>query len=292
MKLLYFSTGDRTELLAGFAQKFRDSGIEFKFTNLERNVLQDCLDFKPDVIFCHHKKSLLDKEFYKKIKAFVIYWINDDRVPPDPWRLEWKDTINLYLVCSTNSVEIMRKNGCNAEYLVMGYKKKLVTNDERHMNMLFLGQNSGNNWTLSKLRSEYITKLQQDLGKDFHLFGYGWPNTEVRGSPNFNHKAKISLSISHETWDYVYSNRILEIMGRGSMCLCYRTSKLWEIFKENEHIVYFSSYYELLEKYHYYIKNDSERERIAWNGRNYVENNFTWDHKAEPIIKFIKKYYK
>jgi hypothetical protein len=221
------------------------------------------------------------------MKCYKIWWSNDDRFPPDAWRIIFAPIFDLFIVASTNSVQVMKELGTDAEYLIMGYIKKAYENKDRNINMAFLGQNSGEIFSLSKLRRDICTRLYNEI-EDFELFGRGWGGNIEHQAKNIYHRVKIGLSIGHQNNGLVYSNRMLDIMGHGAMCLCYRTSNLESIFIEGETCVYFDNYDELVEKYYYYIENDAERERIALNGREFVENNLTWKHKAEPIIKMLK----
>lgn len=289
MIIQYISRFDNSKMLAQFANVFRENGFEFIFTHIEGNdIIKDYKRINPNIVFVHHNRGILNSDTWNRMGCYKIWWTNDDRYPPDNWRVVFAPIFNLFIVASIHSVKAMQKLGTEAEYLIMGYNPRPYAELERDIDVSFLGQNSGNIFTYSQLRHDICRQLEKDVS-GFKLCGRGWGENYEHTGKGIYHRSKIGLSISHEYFKYAYSNRILDIMGHGAMCLCYRTSSLDQIFKENETIVFFDNYQECLEKINYYLENDSERERIALAGRNYVEQNLTWKHKAMPIINMIEK---
>ena len=287
MKIQYISKTDRSKLLGKFADVFVENKIDFIFSNFtDDDILEIYNKQNPDVLLIHHNKKILSTKILKSIKAKKFYWVNDERIPLMNWIVEYKNCIDLFLLASFDSVDLLRKIGGNAEYLIMGIRSQANTDCMRDIPLVFLGQNSENYFPLSKIRKSYINKCIRDIN-GFVLGGNGWGDKYSGIHKSIYFKAKIGLNIGHQDYKYVYSNRLIEIMAHGAMVLCYRASNLEDIFKEDVHCVYFSDYHELLEKFYYYISNDAARERIAKNGKQYVDNNFTWEHKAKKIIKCL-----
>ncbi|MFZ5644532.1 MAG: glycosyltransferase family protein [Bacillota bacterium] len=88
--------------------------------------------------------------------------------------------------------------------------------------------------------------------------------------------------------------RAFESMACGSLFLCKKLptdhdqDNILEYFIENEDFVFFYSKDDLLNKVDYFLKNDSERRRIAENGRKKVLKNFTYKKAMENWISFVK----
>jgi len=86
------------------------------------------------------------------------------------------------------------------------------------------------------------------------------------------------------------TRRIFEGMGCKRMVLTDRISKdtgLEDLFVDREDIVYYDSPEHAVELIEYYLKNDSERERIAENGYLKVMEGHTSLHRADQISQFI-----
>jgi len=83
--------------------------------------------------------------------------------------------------------------------------------------------------------------------------------------------------------------RIFEVMGAGTLVITHRVvnNGFEELFKENEHLVVFDDFGEMIEKINYYLKNKEERERIARNGFEYVRNNHTYRERLIKIFKIM-----
>jgi len=143
--------------------------------------------------------------------------------------------------------------------------------------------------------------------EDFNvnIFGWGWnkninkskykhwnisPSISILQMHNEFNKSKINLNIlTHENRDST-NLRNFEIPASGGFQLTERSDEILEIFEEDKDIVCFSSKDELLDKYLFYIKNDSLRDKIAKAGMNKVfQNKHSLIDRLDEILKFIKE---
>lgn len=80
------------------------------------------------------------------------------------------------------------------------------------------------------------------------------------------------------------TGRAFEIMACNRLCLCYLNDdtmfKHKELFKDGEDIVYWRTFDEMVEKYEYYKRNESERLRIARSGYDRVRQYHNQDVRA------------
>jgi len=83
-------------------------------------------------------------------------------------------------------------------------------------------------------------------------------------------RSKICLNLHIDKHDIV-NNRCFEIMARRGFMLCDDKPQLHELFNVGEDLVVYKSEDDLLEKIDYYLKNETERERIARNGLEAVQ---------------------
>jgi len=288
-KLLYISLNDRSNELRGFFEQldmlgYRVTQLPATYPNLKH--------FKNyDIVLIHHNRGLFDEISLKKFKgdAKIIWWVNDERFPPDPWRVMFKDVVDLFLVASYDSVEAMRSVGAKAEYLIMGYKAKQLPVKNRPIPLCFTGQNSNNNFPLSRFREATVKGLKSALGNDFKIYGKGWTNSELPSiSSGIYSNSLIGLQIGHYNTDATYSNRILQIMGNGALCLCHRSKGIEKIFGSNA--VYFDNTSDAIEMFNYYMNNKEALTAVAKRGFDFVTNNLTWKHKAIELDKIIYYY--
>lgn len=84
------------------------------------------------------------------------------------------------------------------------------------------------------------------------------------------------------------SMRTFEILGCGGFFLTQHTRAIEYMFKNHTHLVWSKSYEETVELMDYYLNNESERERIALNGQQFVYENHTYEKRASEIIKALK----
>lgn len=82
--------------------------------------------------------------------------------------------------------------------------------------------------------------------------------------------------------------RNFEIPACGGFQLSERANEILELFEEDKEIVCFETVDELISKCKYYLKHDSERERIRLNGyRRLITGNHTLLDRAEQILRTI-----
>ncbi len=82
--------------------------------------------------------------------------------------------------------------------------------------------------------------------------------------------------------------RFFEALSSKSLLITKRINNgQEELFEEDVHYVAFESRDELLEKIDYYLKNDSERQRIALSGNEAVKRSHTLSIRIEELLKTI-----
>ncbi len=102
-------------------------------------------------------------------------------------------------------------------------------------------------------------------------------------------QSKISINIlTDENRDYI-NFRNYEIPSQFGFQISEKSTKIQEIFEENKNIVCFESGEELNDKYNYYIKNDSEREKIVLNSYNLMKDKrFDLKNQLAKVIENIQ----
>jgi spore maturation protein CgeB len=78
--------------------------------------------------------------------------------------------------------------------------------------------------------------------------------------------AKIAL-VFFSTWNAdTFTRRVFEIPACGTMMLSQRTDTMLDLYTEDKEAIYYDSIDELIDKAHFYLKNDASRRQIAQAG--------------------------
>ncbi|MFH2069953.1 MAG: glycosyltransferase [Elusimicrobiota bacterium] len=86
--------------------------------------------------------------------------------------------------------------------------------------------------------------------------------------------------------------RVFEALSCGSLLITDRLkleAGLEELFQDKKHLVLYDNGNDLLEKIDYYLKHETEREEIALTGHREVVLKHTYDHRAEEILRTVKR---
>lgn len=81
--------------------------------------------------------------------------------------------------------------------------------------------------------------------------------------------------------------RVFETLSSGSFLLTNNLPTLGELFKDGKHLVTYNSLDEMVQKAHYYIEHDDEREQIAQAGHEEFMRNHTYAHRIQQILKIV-----
>jgi len=126
---------------------------------------------------------------------------------------------------------------------------------------------------------EYVTILPNDKfsGADCYKIG-----TKIYMN------STISLSVDY-VQDILHfsSDRQFIIIGSGGFCLCHRAKGLDKVFKDGEHLIFFDTPEEAVEKYLYWLNNTEGRDRIRRKGFDFVQKYHTWTNRVSDLIKIL-----
>jgi hypothetical protein len=282
-KVLYISLKDRSSELSQFFEVF-DHIETLAIEGMDRELIFNAVKHA-DIILVHHNRGLMDVDFWSRVNKKVIWWVNDERLPLPVWQLEFMPYIDLFLVSSLDIKRAIEAKGGKAQYLIMGINPKMMVDNDRPIDVCFTGQHS-KDFPLSTFRRDMVRGLQKRVGKAFHVYGANWgkSNGERIGSGVYG-MAKIGVNVGHYNTKGTYSNRVLQIMTNGAMCLAHNSKGLRDVF--TDHIVYFEGIKDCVEKINYYLEHDNERIEIAKKGKHFVDNYLTWKDKGKTICELI-----
>lgn len=98
--------------------------------------------------------------------------------------------------------------------------------------------------------------------------------------------SKVSLGLLREEAGDLHTQRTFEIPACGSFQIAPRNEEILSFFDENKEVVCFSSPEELADKTHYYLANETLRQKIAQAGyERCVKSRHTYLDRVETIFK-------
>lgn len=105
--------------------------------------------------------------------------------------------------------------------------------------------------------------------------------------PYVFNESKINLNITLRSIKSGIPLRAMDICGAGGFLLSNYQADFYDYFTPGEDIVLYQSTEDMLNKCKYYLAHDSERERIAKNGRARIEEAHTYDIRFEEIFNIV-----
>ena len=103
--------------------------------------------------------------------------------------------------------------------------------------------------------------------------------------------SKINLNITLRSIQTGIPLRAFDIMGNGGCLLTNYQQDFLEYFEPDKDLIMYGSDEEALEKTEFYLKNDTEREKIAYNGFQKVMNYHTSLDRVEVMRGVLEEYW-
>ena len=240
----------------------------------------------------------------------------------DMWRIEyarfWAGHFTFITTSEVNGVRKFREAGYdNVIYSPFGCNNHIFVNRNlpKLYDISFVG-------LYHPLRAWYLRKLRQS-GLDVKAWGQGWGTGHLQEDDMvtvFN-QSRINLNLSNSIcWDVRYllslsrpikdtlrawrsilhalrrpdvkvreqvKGRHFEINACGSFQLSYYVEGLESHYKIGDEIALYSSPEELVEKAHYYLKQEDEREAIAQRGHERTLRDHTMERRFRELFERI-----
>lgn len=101
--------------------------------------------------------------------------------------------------------------------------------------------------------------------------------------------SKINLNMTVRSIRTGIPLRAMDIMGTGGFLLTNFQEDFLLHFEPDKDFVYYASQEELLEKSEYYLKHETERKRIASNGRKRIKEDHTYEKRLKALLEIITR---
>ena len=224
----------------------------------------------------------------------IINFSGDARQPIPDWFVQIGKEIDLTLFSNYSDVEILRDNGCNAEFMAAGFTPDFYYPIEQK-EIVFFANNYKTIFPLSPLREQIGNELKKKYGDRFGLYGGGWNN----GDDNlFNNPqkegeilrhSKIAINLSQFNLKRYSSDRLQRALGSGTLVLTHRFDDCDNLLTDGEHWIVWDDINDLCNKIDYYLSHEEERAKIAKQGCEYAHANMTWDKVMQVVKNCVNK---
>ena len=268
---------------------------------LNKKIIETCKYFNPDLIILGHADNVKLKTLQilksKKKNLKISQWFLDPLSRKGPDYLNNKKRIlnkidimdATFLTTDPNSLDFKIKNSYFIPNPADEAFETLDNSKINPVNDVFFAMSHGvhrGNLKFGKFddREKILKKLLQikNIKYDF----YGINNIQPVWGDEFLKKislCKMGLNLSRgKPIKYYSSDRIAQYMGNGLLTIIHEDTKYNDFFNNNE-IVTYKSFKDLVNKIIYFIKNDNKRKFIAHNGKKKYLKEFN----SKKVSKFI-----
>lgn len=145
---------------------------------------------------------------------------------------------------------------------------------------------------LSAFRKKFICRVNKEF--DLVVHGGGWPFKTEKWllRPQYAkalRTTKLNLGINHYDMKRYYNRRLFECVASGRLHITYYIPGMEKHFKNNEHLIWFKSIPEGINKIKYYLHNFEEREKIAAQGRKFFVKHHSWPVRVKQLENILNK---
>lgn len=203
-----------------------------------------------------------------------IYWASDTHLGFD-YRLETARKFDHVFVAQKQAVIDFAKAGVKAEWLPHAVEPQAYPKFEfasKDYDICFVGHVNSPN------RVDFLDRMF----REFPNFFFGQRRFEEAARKFCKSKIVINIAMKEDL-----NMRCFEAIGTGSFLLTDWVPHIDEVFEDGKHLVLYRSLDEAVDKAKYYLKHDSEREKIAQAGYEHVMAHHTIDHRANVMLERI-----
>ena len=320
---LYYSSGKK--LNNGFIKNdfnvlqisdrdFLQSNIfNYKKTTFINYLNNTIINFNPDIVILGHVDSLNEKDFFqlknnhKNIKFsqyfvdtldpkfekfsqhqkrfFLKYQICDTNfITTDPATLDFADKSKTFYIPNVCDSSIDTLN--NFEYENLEYDIFFALSHGQHRGELKKGYVDE--------RVEFINKLEiSDIKKNF----YGIDKQPIWGADFFSELSKTKMGLNYNRGmptKYYSSDRICLLIANGLLTFLQRGYSYDDFLEDRKEVIYYDDHNDLSDYIKFYSKNNNDRSKIAFNGKEkyfkIFENTLVTKYMIEKILDYKISY--
>lgn len=305
MRILHAGCTATGEPLNGFQKALIKASTDYREIHVSSGSKNDELirvnnELKPDIIFLQYQQAdvilphVLIRMKQENPSAWIVNYTGDVRHPLPSHYIETGKVIDCTLFCNYTDVWEARRLGIDSEYLQYGIDPEIYYPDQKSVDapeIVFFGNNYGNQFPLSIQRGQMVNYLKQHYGNRFGVYGNNW-GSHLSGNYNGNQigeahiyrACKIGINLSHYDYERYSSDRMFRLMACGALCMSHRYAGIHLDFELGKEVVAWDSFEHLKHQIDYYLANESERLAIAKAGCEKIHRTHTFDAMVKNLI--------
>lgn len=272
---------------------------DVKFYMLEKineiALLDVIVNFKPDIILFKSYSKFLRPELMYHITYGMgfktIGWMGDDEKFIDN-SLKYAGCVSYIATNYKKALDIYKQKGQKAVWFPFAANDVLFK--YRKMPKIYDCSFVG---AIRPTRVFYLDKLA-NAGLKIYVRGFGWKQDnstmiDISDYVNIINQTKVNLDVSE---DIMKDNKLIEqVKGRdfevpmaGGFLLTKDTEEIREFYKPNKEVVLYKDFNEFIDKAKYYVKHDSQREKIAKAGHIHAQKCHKYTDRLKQLFKGIE----
>lgn len=256
--------------------------------------------YKPDIVYMQNL-SYLNPEVLSEINKFsnligqIAYVL-----PPK----EYLKKYDLILTSFPHYVSRLRKMGINSEYFKIGFDPRIinkVSKQKKKYNVAFIGAFTPQHSEGTKVLEEIAKKVPVDIwGRGVEFLS---PLSPLRkhlhkesacGLYMYKVISQSRIVLNRHVnvaENYANNMRLYETTGMGTMLLTDKKKNLNNLFRVGKEVVDYQNPQEAVEKIRYFLKHETERERLAANGKKRTLKDHSYKARMKELAKILFKYF-
>jgi hypothetical protein len=260
----------------------------------------------PDIVFLQIQSDTIDKKdtcsfigdsikSLKKRGSFVINWTGDKRNGVPNWMFRFAENVSITGFSNEQDMNEFNSRVPNgAIFLQQGIDTNIFKPEGESVDtpeIVFLANNYGNEFPLSRYRKDVVNALQREYGSRFKVYGNGWG----AGSGNVNSSqyeeakvyrgCKIAISVSHFDSDRYFSDRLGRALCTGAFVLSHHYKGIEKDFELGTHMGVFFNIESLIKECNIWLNVPLSRDAVAVEGQKLASKEFSYQNIVKQILE-------
>lgn len=268
--------------------------------NFNQELISLVKNNKIDCIFLQiQTPNVLSVETAREIAkhSFVLQFSGDIRWDTEPFYYDIGHEIHLTTFSNLRDVKNCRERGIKAEWLELGYDPEIFKPRReipKEYDIVAHFNDYGDQFPLGQFRRDIVTKLKEEFGERFKVFGNfpgasgNFNSDQIAESINYN-KARIAINCSNVLAERYSSDRLLRICGSMTTCVSHRFSGLEDMYPDGC-IEHFDTLDQMIERCKILLNSDYNREEMAKRAQKHALNNYSFLKMAQNIKLLYENY--
>lgn len=312
-RVLFFGKSmSRTRCSGALVRALREHGLEVRWRNLatlrrwtgQANTLRlvrwEFQRYQPDLVFVFFRDLpyVLLEEF--RAHARVVIWCEEALEDLDRSIFDYFALADLVCMSNPSRFSVLREHGLdNMLFAMSGFSPDFhrpAAPRAPRRDVAFIGGPGRHGQ-----RAAFLHHISQHF--DTEIFGLNWdrwrsvyPGLRVRGQVTPRSYAKVCassrivLGMNEVNGDaFYFSNRTFLTLACGGFHLTHYVPQLERVFRDGEHLAWFTDRDDAVEKIRHWLPRDEQRAQIAAAGHDLVLKHHRYSHRITRVLQVLRE---